>query len=192
MRKPPPTAIIAAVNARRTAGLSLLLFGCAAPSADAGVERAPIPSAPSSAARPSDPAVGRAPMGIASDSSSAAPAPSAAPDARLEVSRIPEKGSPLGAADRQARMDGYTLRLHRAGSANHCDEEVGEVGRDLASDDQLSDEDLDRESKARDTTNKGNLPHPDSGTACAIFGVQRALSSALAARADARARAKTK
>jgi len=108
--------------------------------------------------------------------------PSATPT--TTPSAVPTTSSSPAGGSLDERMNAYTARLHKAGDASACDPEVDRVAKDLAKDTSLSDADLEAEKKRRDTTNKGSMPHPDQGTACAIFGIQRALDRAIAERAS--------
>ncbi len=76
-------------------------------------------------------------------------------------------------------MEAHLAALHAAGEAGRCDAEIERVRRALAADPALSDADLARERAARETASKGSMPYPAPGTACAVFGIQRALDGAI-------------
>jgi hypothetical protein len=82
-------------------------------------------------------------------------------------------------------MDAYKRELSDAGNAKRCDEAVQRVRRALAADKRLSDAQLQAEIDHFERV-KGTMPYPSPGTACALFGFQRALRGALADRHAAR------
>jgi hypothetical protein len=134
------------------------------------------PASADGAAVPSDAPTGPTASAPGSVASESAP-PSAAPTVATASPSTPD-----------AVMSRYNDRLHDAGDHGRCDEETNAVSSDLARDTKLSDADLTRELKLRDTTNSGPMPYPSPGTACAIFGIQKALHRAIDERGAARSK----
>jgi hypothetical protein len=106
---------------------------------------------------------------VADATSMSAPSPSPSPSAP----------SPSPSPSPPRSLDAYQARLHAAGDAARCDAEIERVARDLAADRRFSDADLTRERALRDTTNTGSMPYPSPGTACSLFGIQKALQQAI-------------
>ena len=80
-------------------------------------------------------------------------------------------------------MDEYVRALHAAGDAGRCDAEVERVRGALVGDAGLTLDELRREAQKREI--HGSMPYPSPGTACALFGIQRALAGAISERAGA-------
>lgn len=80
----------------------------------------------------------------------------------------------------QALLD-YKNELHEAGDASRCDDAVARVQQAMARDGRLSDAQLQAEIDHFERV-KGSMPYPTPGTACSIFGFQKALHEALAER----------
>ena len=79
----------------------------------------------------------------------------------------------------------YVRELDQAGTASRCDEAEERVGKAMAVDARLSDAQLQAEIDHYETV-KGPMPSPSPGTACAIFGFQKALHTALYERTQGR------
>lgn len=77
------------------------------------------------------------------------------------------------------RLDGYIATLQTAGEAGKCESQIDLVGESMVADRDLSDDDLVEERRARDTRGRGPMPSPTTGTACAVFGIQKALDRAI-------------
>lgn len=92
---------------------------------------------------------------------------------------VADAGPATSATVRTGRLDAHLARLQSAGDDGRCEAETLEVRRALAADRDLSDAELAAERKARDTSGRGSMPYPSRGTACAIFGIQKALDGAL-------------
>lgn len=72
----------------------------------------------------------------------------------------------------------YKLALDEAGDKGKCDEAVKRVTRKMSQDGRLSDADIQEEIDLWERV-KGSMPYPTPGTACSIFGFQRAAHGAL-------------
>lgn len=95
----------------------------------------------------------------------------------LGAERVPGPKHPSAQVDKIVAP--LVAALHRAGDESRCDPEVQRARKALAEDRRLTDEDLRAAKDARDYRGKGRMPYPSPGTACAIFGIHRALEGAL-------------
>jgi hypothetical protein len=161
------------MNAIAQLALTTTLTVCTVGCGTAQVPQA-APAA-SSAATPTAAASGAEPP--ASTATPAVPtAGTAMPMASMSSAAI--ESAPMNSE--QALVD-YKNELHEAGDASRCDEVVARVQQTIARDARLSDVQLQAEIDHFERV-KGTMPYPTPGTACSIFGFQKALHGALAER----------
>jgi hypothetical protein len=146
--------------------LAAWLAGCSANRNELG--RAGSSSTLSATSAPSAQATSSAAI-LPTTASSAAPPP-AGPSAAASA-----------APSVEAILQAHRSSLSQAGDHQQCDGAVDRVRAALAADTRVGDEDMQQEIDRYERI-KGPMPYPSPGTACAIFGFQRALAGALAER----------
>jgi len=158
-------------------GLVTALVGCAS---------SPVSGTPPP---PSSSTSGKAASTAAAGTSSFAPSSTASTAPAESTPSIAAGGThPVDANKQSEIILRHTDALQKAGDENRCDAEVERVRAALAADPGFTDADLERNARVYDTKDKGPMPYPSPGTACAIFGRVRALQGAINDRRNYRAK----